>query len=282
MYKLVCIDLDGTLLDDKKEISERTINLLEKLLENGIMVLIATGRHYYMVVDFLKDLNTDILVCANNGAMCRYKNSGDLFSVHYVANSDVNKIVKIAREERLNSYIYVDSFIEDYNLIVEDNLPKLSHFEERIVDRKVTEERIKHFKEVDLSAINSALCVAYLDEKEKISRLYNRFIHDNSLVKNVYTIPDGRGVMEFQSLKSDKWNAILEYIDSLGISTSEVIAFGDEFNDVNMVKYAGLGFAMKNGVDSVKSVADRITKYTNNEEGVYFELMELFPNILGE
>lgn len=282
MYRVVCIDLDGTLLDDKKEISKRTIDLLGKLVENGIKVIVATGRHYYMVVDFLKELNHDVLVCANNGAMCRFKDSGELFKVHYLDKNLVEKVVCIAREEDLNSYVYVDSFVEDYNLIVEDRLPKVSHFEERIVDKRVTEKNIKHFSEVKFEDINSTLCVAYLDKRENILRLNDRFLDVSSVIKNIYTVPDGRSVMEIQSLESDKWIAISDYIKSIGVDFSEVITFGDEFNDINMVKEAGLGFAMKNGIEPLKKVSDRITKYTNNEDGVYFELKDLFSNILGD
>lgn len=282
MYKVVCIDLDGTLLNDKKVVSKKSIDLMAKLVEKGIHVIVATGRHYYMVLDFLKELNHDILVCANNGAMCRFKNSGDLFKVHYLNKSLVEKIVCTAREEDLNSYVYVDSFVENYNLIVEDRLPKVSHFEERIVDKRVTEDSIKHFKEVKFENINSTLCVAFLDEKENILRLNDRFLEEKSVIKNIYTVPDGRCVMEIQSLESDKWKAISDYINSIGIDFSEVVTFGDEFNDINMVKEAGLGFAMKNGIEPLKKVSDRVTRYTNNEDGVYFELKELFSDILGE
>lgn len=282
MYKVVCIDLDGTLLNDKKEVSKRSIEIIEKLVENGINVIVATGRHYYMVVDFLKELNHDILVCANNGAMCRFKDSGDLFKVHYLDKKLVEKIVCIAREEDLNSYVYVDSFVEKYNLIVEDRLPKVSHFEERIVDKRVTENSIKHFREIEFENINSTLCVAFLEERKDILRLNDRFLEEKSVIKNIYTVPDGRSVMEIQSLESDKWKAISDYIKSIGVDFSEVVTFGDEFNDINMVKNAGLGFAMKNAIEPLKEVSDRITRYTNNEDGVYFELKELFSDILGE
>ena len=60
MFKAVCLDLDGTLLDDDKKISDRSFLLLDNLIENGIEVIIATGRHFYMVSDFLKPLKTDL------------------------------------------------------------------------------------------------------------------------------------------------------------------------------------------------------------------------------
>lgn len=282
MYKVVCIDLDGTLLDDKKVVSKKSIELLDRLVEKGINVIIATGRHYYMVVDFLKELNRDVLICANNGAMCRFKDSGDLFKVSYLDKNLVEKVVCVAREENLNSYVYVDSFVEDYHLIVEDSLPKVSHFEERIVDKHITERSIKHFSEVNFENINSTLCVAYLDKEENIFKLNDRFKYENSVVKNIYKVPDGRFVMEIQSLQSDKWLSVSEYLKKIGVEFSDVVAFGDEFNDINMVKEAGLGFAMKNGIDSLKDVSDRVTRYSNNEDGVYFELKELFSDILGD
>ena len=61
MLKAVCLDLDGTLLDDDKRISARSFSLLDNLIENGIEVVIATGRHFYMVSDFLKPLKRNNL-----------------------------------------------------------------------------------------------------------------------------------------------------------------------------------------------------------------------------
>lgn len=282
MFKAVCLDLDGTLLDDNKKISDRSFLLLDNLIENGIEVIIATGRHFYMVSDFLKPLKRDIMVCANNGAMSRFKESNKLVNVEYVSNCKFLEIYNKALECGMNPYIYVDSFVDGYHLAIKDGQPKKSHFEENIVDKKIAVDSVRYFSQIDVKSLETVLCIAFLDQKERIDEFFEYFKDEEDLVKNMYFVPNGKKVLEFQSKKADKWIAITNYLKSKNISLSEVVSFGDEFNDKSMVKNSGMGFAMKNGIEELKSLTKNITEFTNNEDGVYFELKKIFKDIVGE
>ncbi|WP_455067911.1 Cof-type HAD-IIB family hydrolase [Parvimonas micra] len=282
MFKAVCLDLDGTLLDDDKKISDRSFLLLDNLIENGIEVIIATGRHFYMVSDFLRPLKRDIMVCANNGAMSRFKESNKLVNVEYVSNCKFLEIYNKALECGMNPYIYVDSFVDGYHLAIKDGQPKKSHFEENIVDKKIAVDSVRYFSQIDVKSLETVLCIAFLDQKERIDEFFEYFKDEEDLVKNMYFVPNGKKVLEFQSKKADKWIAITNYLKSKNISLSEVVSFGDEFNDKSMVKNSGMGFAMKNGIEELKSLTNNITEFTNNEDGVYFELKKIFKDIVGE
>jgi cof-like hydrolase len=282
MFKAVCLDLDGTLLDDDKKISDRCFLLLDNLIENGIEVIIATGRHFYMVSDFLRPLKRDIMVCANNGAMSRFKESNKLVNVEYVSNCKFLEIYNKALECGMNPYIYVDSFVDGYHLAIKDGQPKKSHFEENIVDKKIAVDSVRYFSQIDVKSLETVLCIAFLDQKERIDEFYEHFKDEEDLVKNMYFVPNGKKVLEFQSKKADKWIAITNYLKSKNISLSEVVSFGDEFNDKSMIKNSGMGFAMKNGIEELKSLTNNITEFTNNEDGVYFELKKIFKDIVGE
>jgi cof-like hydrolase len=282
MFKAVCLDLDGTLLDDDKKISDRSFLLLDNLIENGIEVIIATGRHFYMVSDFLKPLKRDIMVCANNGAMSRFKESNKLVNVEYVSNCKFLEIYNKALECGMNPYIYVDSFVDGYHLAIKDGQPKKSHFEENIVDKKIAVDSVRYFSQIDVKSLETVLCIAFLDQKERIDEFFEYFKDEEDLVKNMYFVPNGKKVLEFQSKKADKWIAITNYLKSKNISLSEVVSFGDEFNDKSMIKNSGMGFAMKNGIEELKSLTNNITEFTNNEDGVYFELKKIFKDIVGE
>lgn len=282
MFKAVCLDLDGTLLDDDKKISDRSFLLLDNLIENGIEVIIATGRHFYMVSDFLRPLKRDIMVCANNGAMSRFKESNKLVNVEYVSNCKFLEIYNKALECGMNPYIYVDSFVDGYHLAIKDGQPKKSHFEENIVDKKIAVDSVRYFSQIDVKSLETVLCIAFLDQKERIDEFFEYFKDEEDLVKNMYFVPNGKKVLEFQSKKADKWIAITNYLKSKNISLSEVVSFGDEFNDKSMIKNSGMGFAMKNGIEELKSLTNNITEFTNNEDGVYFELKKIFKDIVGE
>lgn len=282
MFKAVCLDLDGTLLDDDKKISDRSFLLLDNLIENGIEVIIATGRHFYMVSDFLKPLKRDIMVCANNGAMSRFKESNKLVNVEYVSNCKFLEIYNKALECGMNPYIYVDSFVDGYHLAIKDGQPKKSHFEENIVDKKIAVDSVRYFSQIDVKSLETVLCIAFLDQKERIDAFFEYFKDEEDLVKNMYFVPNEKKVLEFQSKKADKWIAITNYLKSKNISLSEVVSFGDEFNDKSMIKNSGMGFAMKNGIEELKSLTNNITEFTNNEDGVYLELKKIFKDIVGE
>ena len=208
MFKAVCLDLDGTLLDDEKKISDRSFLLLDNLIENGIEVIIATGRHFYMVSDFLRPLKRDIMVCANNGAMSRFKESNKLVNVEYVSNSKFLEIYNKALECGMNPYIYVDSFVDGYHLAIKDGQPKKSHFEENIVDKKIAVDSVRYFSQIDVESLETVLCIAFLDKEERIDEFFEYFKDEEDLVKNMYFVPNGKKVLEFQSKKADKWIAI--------------------------------------------------------------------------
>ena len=166
MLKAVCLDLDGTLLDDDKKISPRSFRLLDNLIGNGIEVVIATGRHFYMASGFLQPLKRDIMVCANNGAMSRFKESNKLVNVEYVSNCKFLEIYNKALECGMNPYIYVDSFVDGYHLAIKDGQPKKSHFEENIVDKKIAVDSVRYFSQIDVKSLETVLCIAFLDQKE--------------------------------------------------------------------------------------------------------------------
>lgn len=272
----VCIDLDGTLLDDKKKISKRSINTLRTLIDNKIEVIIATGRHFYMVENFLKELDRDIMICSNNGAMSRLKNTKKLFNVEYLDKEIFFNILFTAEKLNLLPYVYVDFFTSGYHLLVKEGSVKKTHFEEKIPDKKMNEQLIRYINTENLQK-SDILCLAFLDNEENILKLYEKF-KDLDITKTIYTLKDGRFVLEFQSKKADKWIAIKRYLDYKNINTDKIVSFGDEINDLMMIKNSKMGFFMKNANENLKKHTKYITEYTNNQEGVSIELEKIFKD----
>ena len=83
-------------------------------------------------------------------------------------------------------------------------------------------------------------------------------------------------MLELLNINSCKWCALKKYINNLNIDENQVIAVGDDNNDIELIKNVGLGIAMKNATDNLKNNADFISRYNNNESAVYFELSEIF------
>lgn len=108
------------------------------------------------------------MVCANNGAMSRFKESSKLVNVEYVNNSKFLEVYNKALDCGMNPYVYVDSFVDGYHLAIKDGQPKKSHFEENIVDKKIATDSIRYFSQVDMKSLETVLCIAFLDQKKRL------------------------------------------------------------------------------------------------------------------
>ena len=119
MYKLIAIDLDGTLLNDDKEISLENIKTIQELIEKGYEVVIATGRRYWSAKDLTKVINRDITILANNGNVVRNSSNDEVLNAKYIELKDFRTIVKEGKERNLYPIIHVDGYEEGYDIIVE-------------------------------------------------------------------------------------------------------------------------------------------------------------------
>lgn len=227
-----------------------------------------------MVENFLTKLDKDIMICSNNGAMSRFKKSKKLFNVEYLDKNYFFKIFEQAKKLNLSPYIYVDFFTCGFHLLVEEGHDKKTHFEEKIPDKKMNEQMIRYATKENIEK-SDILCLAFLDEKDKILSLYNEF-KDLDITKNLYSLKDNKYVVEFQSKFADKWIAITRYLKYKNLDTKEIISFGDEINDLTMIKNSKIGFFMKNANENLKQQTNYITEYTNNEDGVCMELKKIF------
>lgn len=270
MYKLIAIDLDGTLLNDDKEISLENIKTIQELIEKGYEVVIATGRRYWSAKDLTKVINRDITILANNGNIVRNSSNDEVLNAKYIELKDFRTIMKEGKERNLYPIIHVDGYEEGYDIIVE-----LENENENYFNFLKGETRIKQINNyleiidqnilaVVYAGFKSELNSFHLDINKKYPNIYNTHIMENITV--------AEALLEIMNPLGTKWHSLSEYATSKGINPKEIITIGDDNNDIGMIKNAGLGIGMKNASLSVKSVSDIITKKDNNESGVAFEL----------
>ena len=265
-YKLIALDLDGTLLNDKKEISERNISALKAAKNKGAEIVFSTGRYYDMIPDVAKALDfVDYGIFINGAEVYDIKNKKVIFSrtmdldtcleaLEYLASLDViydayveNKgymskhIFDKIYDERYLKSVYHRENIEQYRTVVPD----------LFVFLKETGKDLQKFQffSQDKEAIKRGS--AYLKEH------YPQFTVSSSLLFN--TEVNGKDV--------NKGNGLKILAERLGIDMSETMAFGDGGNDMTLIDAAGMGVAMGNGIDDLKAIASYVT-LTNNEDGV--------------
>lgn len=273
-YKLVVLDLDGTLLDDEKQISEKNLRILNELHKRKIEIIIATGRNYYMakiLTDKIK--NVEPVIMANNGAIVRRSNNDELIEYNYLSFLEFEKIYNEGLKLNLNPVVHVDEYSNGYDLIYERE-----DFEQAYlgyIKKDYNRARLMKFMPESMGKI---LSVCYFNEYDKL-RSFGDEMKNKSMGK-FNTICNRniskRALLEFLNPDGCKWSALKRYAASINVKKDEIIAIGDDNNDIELLRNAGLSFAMKNGTKESIEAANKVTKHTNNESGVYYALSEVF------
>lgn len=259
--KMIVSDLDGTLLNDEVKVSENTHEVLQMLRGQGYKIGIATGRPLFSAKASLPNLEKDYdFAVTNNGGNVYDFVEGTDHEQYPLSGDLVLEILEKFKPLGANPILYIDEKMyterEDfYNRRIRGML-----------DMEFVGEIEPYVRETHPKIIFSATeevveKMVALNKAEPDSR-YNMFKSQTELV-------------EFVDPRVNKEVGLEYYCEDHNIELSEVIAFGDNDNDYEMVKAAGVGVAVKNATDKVKSVADYITD-SNDEEGVYRFLINYF------
>lgn len=247
MYKLILLDLDGTLLHSDRSISEYTLQILEKCKSMGILIGISTARGESNAKCFISKVKPEIVI-SSGGALVRYKDDY-IFSSAFSAEEATTLINTSRLLTEGQCEITVDTQNGHYWNYKIDPLEMYPDWGEAIYTD------YSDFNEVSLK-----LCVetADADIAQKIAMSIEDCNHARFSDCNWY---------KFTKADATKEKAIREISKVLGIAFKEIIAFGDDFVDIEMLKICGKGIAMENAIEEVKQIADDVTS-SNDKDGV--------------
>ncbi len=262
-YKLICMDMDGTLLNDKKEVSERAIKAIEKAHNLGVKVVIATGR-IFVSAEFYGDIiGVKAPIIASNGAYIREKDADKAIYEEGLGSENYELVLNLLRKYDIVPHFYTEDTIYTEKLIHSSLSYKNANKtlpQNRQVKIKVINDWNKLFIEENPRIIK-AMAID-LDGK-KIKEAKAEFISLNRF----QIVSSLKNCFEVMAKETSKGNALKKICDYYGIDRNEIIAIGDNENDISMIRYAGLGIAMGNAESEVKELADYIT-LSNEEDGV--------------
>ncbi|WP_455543401.1 HAD family hydrolase [Intestinibacter sp.] len=261
-YKLIVSDMDGTLLGDNHKITEENKIALRKALEKGIKIVPASGRIYNSArehFDFL-DINTPLIAC--NGAIIKETKTNKLIYKNSIPNDTCLKIIDVFERNKVYYQLYSE------NTMMCKNLSK--------ADQKKTQERLKNFFNDDINvyfgddlkeemAKHKILKIIAIDDHD-MDKL-NRVKEELSDIEGIETTSSWFNNVEIMNKGVNKGEALKALIEYLGMDKEEVIAFGDNYNDLPMLELAGMGVVMGNADDAVKEKGDYVTS-KNTEDGV--------------
>lgn len=263
-YKLICIDMDGTLLSDKHEVPELNKEMIKEATKQGVKIAITTGRIFTSAKRYSDLIGTDTPIIASNGAYIREKDKDEVIYESNLSKEQFYKILEVIKKYNLNVYFNTCDTMITESVIPDNHAYKTMDAdlaEEYKIKFKENAEFDKVFDEFN-GKILKAICI-----EDQNKEALNKAKEEMQKYDDLEVVSSWHNNFEVMPKGTSKGNAVKILAQMLEIDREEVICIGDSENDLSMIKYAGLGVAMGNALDIVKENADYITN-TNSEAGV--------------
>ena len=279
MYKMIAVDLDGTMLNSYGEVTENTKRVIKQTIQKGTDVVIASGRSIDSIKSIAEEVGSSKYMIAGNGAVVYDIKNGKILYEKYIPKSKALNIIKICEQNSIYYNIYTNkSIIADslrYNVLYyyKENLKKEDSKKTRItlvdnvqkyVEEMKDEKIMKIFICDGTRSVFNSIVRKFSDMTEldvlDISHMSRKIIKHGTV-----EVPIEYYYTEISMKDVDKWYAIEFLINKLGIQKEEVMTIGDNMNDKKMIEEAGLGVTMQGSTPAVRQVADFITEDNNNE-----------------
>ncbi|MCB1193106.1 MAG: HAD family hydrolase [Leptospiraceae bacterium] len=274
-FHTIATDLDGTLLNQDAILTDFTKKVLQKAIDSKIQLIIATGRRFASVLNYSKQFQGTVQVASSNGQILRLSPCEKRVREHYLPEFLVRTVVQKGKNFGLSPLLHVDEYEEGIDMVTEIPLkhPNFMNYANGKKDRSIQLDNCLDYN------LNKVTIVCWLNHDKQRLKEFDKLLKAEIGTKcsqNVITtIPRVGPCMDVIQKDISKWSAIQEFLKINGKSEKGVIAFGDEANDMEMIKNAGFGVALKNATDELKSVAKCVSNYSNQEDGVAKTLVEL-------
>ncbi len=254
-YKMLVTDMDYTLLNKDKQISDRNKKALKAAMDKGVHVIVATGRIYTSALYYAKLLGISTPIIASNGAIIREEHTDKTLFQGILSEIAINEMIRLTKETGLFCHFFSRDTIYTERLInVSVNYMNWNKYlaEEDQVKIKLLNS-FGDISEYERNGIFKAVVID--DDKSKLQYLREEIIKTGVVVVS-QSLKDN---IEVMSKEVSKGNAVAKLAEFYSIKREEIITIGDNENDISMIEYAGLGVAVGNAEQCLKERADYIT-----------------------
>lgn len=262
-YKLICIDMDGTLLNNKHEVTDENKEAIKKASQMGIKIAITTGRIFCSAKHYSDIIGISTPIIASNGAYIREKDRDEVIYSNTIPNDLVIEIYNIIHKHGLKlSFNTCNTLISSYE-IPENHAYRVMN---KVVpdDNKVTFVVYKSIDDI-LPKYENQILKGIVIEKDNTEALFKAKEElKEKFGDKLHVVSSDLYNIEIMLDTSTKGNAVKTLAEKFGFTSDEVICIGDSENDISMLKYAGMGVAMGNALDIVKEIADYVTEDNEN------------------
>jgi Cof subfamily protein (haloacid dehalogenase superfamily) len=248
--KLVVSDMDGTLLNDKGEVSTRFFELFKKLQRQNILFCAASGRQYDSIIDKLATIKDDIYVIAENGGIA--KKADKVLLLKALNTKKVINVVPVLRNIKDANIVLCS---QDTAFIESNDVDFIRYFQEYYHSYSIVDDLI------EVAKTTSILKIAVYHPSSSEDFIYPEIKH----LKEDYLLKiSGQNWLDISDDKANKGNALREVQKLLNISKEETMVFGDYLNDIEMLQEATFSFAMANAHNDITKIANYATRSNNN------------------
>jgi len=255
-YKLAVLDLDDTLLGPDKTIGVENVAAVRRLQKDGVQCILASGRRHENMLRFHRQLELTGPVVSSNGALVKIAETGDILRESVMPESLASEIVA----EGLKRNMTMNYYHADGHLLSNEKSPWMYLYEERTGSHSTLD--------TDLTRHDGkrALKLIWIDAPDRIQTLYDEMNERyGDYLAIVVTDPE---YLEFMAPGVNKAEGVTAAAHYFGMNPAEIMAFGDGNNDVELLRWAGLGVAMSHARRSAQAAADRIAPPGNPESSL--------------
>lgn len=258
-YRLIALDVDGTLINDQFQIMPKTREILIDAYQNGMMIALCTGRGPQSTIPLMEELGVEGPVVVHNGAIILHSRTKEVYGqvgfqieelrdlIHYCRTIDVHMDVNTA-----------------FDLYVEAVSPEI---EALYSEYYVKPLRVHNVLELQDEIVKLSILGVEARIPTILADLLDRF-------PQFHITQSGENYIDVIHPEVSKGEGTAILADKLGIPMAQIIAFGNYYNDLELLAKVGLGIAMENSPDEVKKVAKSVTR-SNNDEGIYHALKSI-------
>lgn len=261
MYRLLALDIDGTLLSSKGDVCDSTKDIIKRVQGENIIVTISTGRPIQGVYQYIELLDLKAPIITYNGAMIIDSETQEVIYEQKLNDLDARQVIDLGNAYDTtmivwsNNKLYVnhiDDNVREYQTLSGET-PIVIEDEETIYTQGVTK-------------------IIWISTPEKLIELQKEL--SGTLNESITYVTSKAHYLEFFSQKVSKSKALAFIGSKFNIQKEEMIAIGDGNNDMDMIDYVGMGVAMGNATDAVKAVSNYITT-SNDHDGIFNALTNL-------
>ncbi|TVX92600.1 Cof-type HAD-IIB family hydrolase [Paenibacillus agilis] len=261
--KMIALDMDGTLLHDDHSLSEMNANTIREVAAQGVEIVLCTGRSPVSTLPYLDKLGLEGVVITHNGAATVASKDKSMLHQFELSQMDLEPYLTYCNEEKVHYDINTafDLYVNQVDLLSADWLNTYKQF---LIEPK-------NFPGWDnlASPVLKLTMSGYKEDIDRVQQALSLWDH------KVQFIRSGDFFIDIMHKEATKGNALKQLTQLRGISSDNVMAVGNYYNDMTMIQFAGIGVAMDNSPIDVKAAADEVT-LSNNDDGVHAVLKKYF------